>query len=78
VAVILIGGLLSAGYIFKVLALTIGAPSVPLTLHAPVPRHREAIALALALLSVLLGLVALGPIDLIQIARPGLIPVHSQ
>ena len=78
VAVILIGGLLSAGYIFKVLALAVGAPSVPLTLRAPVPRHREAIALVLALLSVLLGLVALGPIDLLQIARPGLALVHSQ
>ena len=78
VVVILIGGLLSAGYIFMVVARAMGSPGEPLTLRAPVPRHREAIALALALLSVLLGLVALGPIDLIQIARPGLALVHSQ
>ena len=55
-----------------------GTPSAPLTLRAPVPRHRELIALALALLSVLLGLVALGPIDLILIARPEIALVHSQ
>jgi formate hydrogenlyase subunit 3/multisubunit Na+/H+ antiporter MnhD subunit len=78
VAVILIGGLLSAAYIFMVVARAVGSPGEALTLRAPVPRHREAIALVLALLSVLLGLVALGPIDLIQIARPGLALVHSQ
>ena len=78
VVVILVGGLLSASYIFMVVARAMSSPSEPLTLRAPVPRHREVIALALALLSVLLGLVALGPIDLIQIARPELALVHSQ
>jgi hypothetical protein len=35
-----------------------------------VPRYQEAVALALALTSLLLGLVALGPIDIFQIGRP--------
>ena len=70
VVVILIGGLLSAGYIFMVVARAVGSPGEALTLRAPVPRHREAIALALALASVLLGLVALGPVDLVQVGRP--------
>ena len=71
VVVILIGGLLSAGYVFLVVTRAMGTPSEPLKLRAPVPRHRELVALALAILSVLLGLVALGPVDLIQVGRPG-------
>ena len=34
------------------------------------PRYQEAAALALALTSLLLGLVALGPVDILQIGRP--------
>jgi hypothetical protein len=34
-----------------------------------VPRYQEAAALALALTSLLLGLVALGPIEILQVGR---------
>jgi len=78
VVVILTGGLLSAGYVFLVVTRAMGAPREPLQLRAPVPRHRELIALGLALLSVLLGLVALGPIDLIQAGRPEIVMVPLQ
>jgi multicomponent Na+:H+ antiporter subunit D len=78
VVVILIGGLLSAGYVFMVVTKAMGSPSAPLQLRAAVPRHRELVALGLALLSVLLGLVALGPIDLILAGRPDLVLVPAQ
>ena len=39
------------------------------TLRTPVARYREVMALALALCSVLLGLVRLGAFDLVQIGR---------
>jgi hypothetical protein len=35
-----------------------------------VPRYQEAAALALALTSLLLGLVALGPADIFEVGRP--------
>jgi hypothetical protein len=34
-----------------------------------VPKYQEAAALALALMSLLLGLVALGPIDIVEVGR---------
>jgi multicomponent Na+:H+ antiporter subunit D len=68
--VILVGGLLTSGYVFVVLARSLAAPKEPLTSHARVPRHREAVALALALCGVLLGLAAFGSLDLVQIGRP--------
>jgi multicomponent Na+:H+ antiporter subunit D len=34
-----------------------------------VPRYQEAAALTLALISLLLGLVALGPIDIVEVGR---------
>jgi hypothetical protein len=37
-----------------------------------VPRSQEAAALALAIVSTLLGLVALAPVDLVQVGRPAL------
>ncbi len=44
--------------------------SEPLKLRIAVPRYQEAAALALALTSLLLGLVALGPIDILGVGRP--------
>jgi hypothetical protein len=41
-----------------------------LKLRIIVPRYQEAAALALALTSLLLGFVALGPIDVFQVGRP--------
>ncbi len=57
-AVLLVGGLLTAAYLFAVVSRALTAPSAPLAV-APVARYRELATLALALASVLLGLVAL-------------------
>jgi multicomponent Na+:H+ antiporter subunit D len=68
--VILAGGLFTSAYMFIVLSRAVAPPSEPLKLLAAVPRYQEAAALALALTSLLLGLVALGPIDILQVGRP--------
>jgi formate hydrogenlyase subunit 3/multisubunit Na+/H+ antiporter MnhD subunit len=69
VVVIAIGGLLTAAYVIKVLARAMTtveiAPAV-----VSVSRGREAIVLALAIVSMLLGLLAFAPVDLVQIGRP--------
>jgi formate hydrogenlyase subunit 3/multisubunit Na+/H+ antiporter MnhD subunit len=72
-AVILGGGLLTGGYVFRVIAGSFGAPpaepdGVPRALPAP-PRRAERIVLALALVSVALGLIPLAALDLVQIGR---------
>jgi multicomponent Na+:H+ antiporter subunit D len=69
--VILAGGMFTGGYVFRVLARALASPNEPLTPSAPVARDREAVALALALLSVLLGLVPLASFGLLQIGRLG-------
>jgi formate hydrogenlyase subunit 3/multisubunit Na+/H+ antiporter MnhD subunit len=68
--VLLAGGLFTAGYVFIVVSGALGSPHEPLKLRVAVPKYQEAAALTLALLSLLLGLVALGPIDVLQV-RPG-------
>jgi multicomponent Na+:H+ antiporter subunit D len=68
--VMLAGGLFTSGYMFIVLSRALGPSREPLKLNVTVPRYREATALALALASLLLGLVALGPIDVFGIGRP--------
>jgi hypothetical protein len=55
---------------FIVLSRAVAPSSEPLKLRVPVPRYQEAAALALALTSLLLGLVALGPVDILQAGRP--------
>jgi hypothetical protein len=57
--VLLAGGLLTAAYLFAVLSRALRVPAAPLRLREPVARSREMATLALALASVLLGLVAL-------------------
>jgi formate hydrogenlyase subunit 3/multisubunit Na+/H+ antiporter MnhD subunit len=69
-AVMLIGGLLTACYVVLVVMRAMTSPETPLALKGEVPRGREAVALALALCSVLLGFVAFVPIDLLAIGRP--------
>jgi formate hydrogenlyase subunit 3/multisubunit Na+/H+ antiporter MnhD subunit len=69
-ATMLAGGLLTSGYVFLVLARAMTPAPEPLTLQAEVPQYQQAAALALALCSVLLGLVALGSFDTVQIGRP--------
>lgn len=66
--VIVTGGLFTGGYLYRVLSRSLAA-SAPLAPIAPVPRAREAIALALALLSVALGLVPLASLGLVGIGR---------
>jgi len=77
-AVLLGGGLLTSGYVFLVLVRAFAASDTPLEPKARVPRHREAAALALALGSILLGLVALGPLDPLQIGRAPAVAVSSR
>ena len=67
--VMLVGDLLAGGYMFRVLARALGEAAEPLIPRKPVPRSRELIALALALCSVLLGLLPLRAFDLLQIGR---------
>ncbi len=66
---IAIGGLLTAAYVIKVLAHAMTTVDLP-TVAVTVSREREAIVLALAIVSTLLGLLAFAPVDLVQIGRP--------
>lgn len=73
-AVMVTGGLLTACYVVMVAMRAMSAPSTPLTLKAEVPRASEAVALALAVCSVLLGFVAFLPVDFVAIGRPAVLP----
>jgi formate hydrogenlyase subunit 3/multisubunit Na+/H+ antiporter MnhD subunit len=68
--VMLTGGLFTSAYMFIVLSRAVAPPNAPLELRIVVPRYQEAAALALALTSLLLGLVALGPADIFGVGRP--------
>ncbi|MFO0875693.1 MAG: proton-conducting transporter membrane subunit, partial [Phycisphaerales bacterium] len=72
----LAGGLLAAGYVFRALAPALARAGAPATPFAPVSRFREAIVLGLALCSLLLGLMAFAPLDVMRIGQPGT-PVAS-
>jgi formate hydrogenlyase subunit 3/multisubunit Na+/H+ antiporter MnhD subunit len=67
-AVIAVGGLLTAGYVFIVLARAFTTPDAPVEI-APVARSREAVVLGLAIVSTLLGALAFAPFDLVQVGR---------
>ncbi|WP_322516081.1 proton-conducting transporter membrane subunit [Rhodopseudomonas palustris] len=70
-AVVMIGGgLLAAGYLFRPLSHLLAERHQPGDLVV-VARSRQTIALGLAALSILLGLLSLGPYQLLQIGRPG-------
>jgi formate hydrogenlyase subunit 3/multisubunit Na+/H+ antiporter MnhD subunit len=69
--VIGVGGLLTAAYVLLVLVRAMQEPAEPLVLQASVARHREFAALALAVLSAALGLVALVGIDAAAVAEYG-------
>jgi multicomponent Na+:H+ antiporter subunit D len=72
-----IGGLLSAAYIFMVLRQTLFFRPVDVRFY-PVPRGMQVAALALALLSLLLGLIGPLPFDLLEIGSPfALMPVKE-
>jgi formate hydrogenlyase subunit 3/multisubunit Na+/H+ antiporter MnhD subunit len=63
------GGLLTGGYLYRVLAPAVAGADAPLATCAPVPPYREAVVLALALASMVLGLVPLGSFGLLQVGR---------
>jgi len=63
------GGVLAAGYIFRVIGQAFSTPIEPLVPARPVPRKLECIALALSLAAVALGFVPLQPFDFLQIGR---------
>lgn len=76
--VILAGGLLAGSYVFRVLGrLWSGAAGSPI-LQARVSRGREAVALALALGAVSLGLLSLQPAPLLQIGRSPAVELSSR
>jgi formate hydrogenlyase subunit 3/multisubunit Na+/H+ antiporter MnhD subunit len=70
--VMIAGGLLAGGYMFRMLAPIISSADESLILRQTIPRQREAVVLALAICSLLLGIVPLGLPDLLQVGRPGL------
>jgi formate hydrogenlyase subunit 3/multisubunit Na+/H+ antiporter MnhD subunit len=68
--VILAGGLLTGGYLFRVLTPALAGAHDSLPPSAPVERSREAVVLALALISMLLGLLPLASFGVLQVGRP--------
>jgi hypothetical protein len=62
--VLVLGGLLTGGYVMLVLVRAMGNAAEQVEPLKPVARSREAIALAMSLCAVLLGLLALGPVEL--------------
>jgi formate hydrogenlyase subunit 3/multisubunit Na+/H+ antiporter MnhD subunit len=68
VVVIALGGLLTAAYVFLVLSKALTTTDEPVAI-TPVPRASEVIVLALAIVSALLGVAALAPLDLVLIGR---------
>ncbi|VAX38199.1 Na(+) H(+) antiporter subunit D [hydrothermal vent metagenome] len=66
---IIIGGLLTAGYIFRVLEITFKSP-LPEEKKLAIPLRMQFSALAIALVSILLGLAAAIPLELLKIGNP--------
>jgi multicomponent Na+:H+ antiporter subunit D len=67
--VMLVGGLLAGGYVYRVIAPALASGNAASTTPAPVKRSRECIALALALCAVLLGFAPPALLELMQIGR---------
>ncbi len=65
--VMLAGGLLAAGYVYRILAAALADGAV--ALKAPPQRSREAIALALAIVAVALGFAPQSFFDFLQVGR---------
>ena len=71
--VILAGGLLTGGYVYRLIAAALG-PAAPGTAPRAVPRLQEGSVLGLALLSMLLGLLPLSMLGLARIGQPIMLP----
>jgi formate hydrogenlyase subunit 3/multisubunit Na+/H+ antiporter MnhD subunit len=69
-ATISAGGVIAAGYVFRVISRAFSTPDSTLISQKPVPRKLERIALALALAAVALGFLPLQPLAFLQIGRP--------
>ncbi|MCL6251952.1 hypothetical protein M3P36_12975 [Altererythrobacter sp. KTW20L] len=67
-AVLVVGGLLSAAYLYRPLALAFAKADTPT--FAPVSRRLQLVPLLLALAAITLGLASQTPFSLIQIGRP--------
>ncbi|MGD9803252.1 MAG: complex I subunit 5 family protein [Hyphomicrobiaceae bacterium] len=65
------GGVIAAGYVFRVISRAFSTPSVALVAQKAVPRRLEIIALTLAIGAVALGFVPLQPFAFLQIGRTG-------
>jgi multicomponent Na+:H+ antiporter subunit D len=76
--VVLIGGLLAGGYVFRVLAPTLAAADGLPPQCSNVSRGREALSLALALCAVLIGFAPPGFLELLRAGRPMATMVDSQ
>jgi len=69
--VLVLGGLLSALYLYRPLALAFGQAAPDGPAFRPVARRWQMLPLALALAAILLGLASAVPYDLLQVGRPG-------
>jgi len=69
-AVMLMGGLLAGGYVFRVLAPALAAPNEPVPQRQRVAPGREILVLVLALCAMLIGFAPPELLDLLQIGRP--------
>jgi multicomponent Na+:H+ antiporter subunit D len=67
--VILAGGLLAGGYMYRALAPALTNADVPLTLSAPVSRGREIAVLVLAICALLVGAFPQIPLELLEVGR---------
>jgi NADH:ubiquinone oxidoreductase subunit 2 (subunit N) len=67
--VVVAGGLLTGGYVFRVLEPTLAESGRRAHAFAPVAHHREVVALALALVSMALGLLPFASFGLLQVGR---------
>ena len=68
--VLLVGGILAAGYVYRILSPALS--SDPVALKVPPRRAGEAIALALAVVAVMLGFAPDSFFQLLDIGRPAL------
>jgi multicomponent Na+:H+ antiporter subunit D len=69
---ILVGGLLAAGYVFKVLGHALAPPAEGFAAARSIPLHRELVVLVLASAALALGVLPLDPLTFITIGRTGL------
>ena len=68
--VVLTGGLLAAGYVFRVLARALADADAPVMPRVPISRRRQAVVVALALFAMALGFVPLRASELLLIGLP--------